>query len=637
MSIRIERDAANRKEMPELSGESMEELQIIYDGMTDGVLIACLETGKPLRMNSPICRMFGYEEEELMTLPITDIYLAEMRNKMMERFVPDATGNEIRQHDVPCLRKNGTVFYADVVAKAVIFRGAPAIVGFFRDVTARKKLEEELVRQSERLEDAVIERTLDLREKEELLRSYIETAGSVIVTLSLDNGIIEFNREAEQIYGIKRTYAIGKDYREFFVPKAKRREFDRIIASVLSGNPLRNFESDVVTTSGDKQVILWNADRVVNARGEIVGVISVGQNITKRKLAEESLRESEERFRSAIEEAPFPVMIYAEDGEVIMISKTFTELTGYSLEEMPTLSEWMQKASGEKFPAIKQNPAQLYFINGKVDEGEYMVRTSKGVALVWHVSSSPLGRLGDGRRLSISMANDVTVRKMMEEELKASLAEKDILLREIHHRVKNNMQVILSLIGLQEKFNEDATFINMLKESQNRIKSMSLVHEKLYSTKNLDKIDFHDYVTRLAGELFAAFGVYDCAIGLNVDISGVYLSIDTAIPCGLIINEIISNSLKHAFKNSGKDACGKDATGNVAGIAGSLYVSAHNLGNGDIEILIGDDGTGFKDGLDVAGTKSLGLHIVNLLVKQLRGTIECDNKKGTHYTIRFGI
>ncbi len=203
----------------------------------------------------------------------------------------------------------------------------------------------------------------------------------------------------------------------------------------------------------------------------------------------------------------------------------------------------------------------------------------------------------------------------------ASLKEKEVLLREIHHRVKNNMQVISSLLKLQSRNVKDKQQIEMLKESQNRIKAMALIHEKLYRSKDLANIDFNDYIKNLINDLFLSYKVSTGKVALKMNIETVSFGIDTAIPCGLIVNELVSNSLKYAFPE------GKD---------GEIKISLRTLEEGDIELIVSDDGIGVPKDLDFRNTESLGLRLItNLTEKQLQGKVELNRNKGTEFQIKF--
>ena len=208
--------------------------------------------------------------------------------------------------------------------------------------------------------------------------------------------------------------------------------------------------------------------------------------------------------------------------------------------------------------------------------------------------------------------------KRSNEALSTSLHEKEVLLKEIHHRVKNNLQIISSILSLQSGSACSESQATLLRESQDRIRSMALVHEKLYRSRDLSRINFGEYVRNLTASLAHSY-IASPAIRIRVDIRDVFLDIDMAIPCGLIINELVSNSFKYAFRD---------------GRAGEVYISLS--GNGQTyTLVVSDDGVGLPPGMDFRNTPSLGLQLVNTLVSQLEGTIELDLEKGTSFKITF--
>ncbi|BBO77057.1 hypothetical protein DSCW_44740 [Desulfosarcina widdelii] len=205
-----------------------------------------------------------------------------------------------------------------------------------------------------------------------------------------------------------------------------------------------------------------------------------------------------------------------------------------------------------------------------------------------------------------------------EQHLRQSLTEKESLLKEIHHRVKNNLQIVSSLLYLQEEYMQDAKGVEILRESQNRVKSMALIHEQLYGTTDLAKIDFGRYIQGLAANLFDAYGIEPARIRLDVRAEDIFLGVDMAVPCGLIINELVSNALKHAFPSR--------KTGMI-----EIAVATHS--GGRLEIVVADDGIGLAVPHDDAEKRTLGLRLIDTLVAQLDGTVDVQTDHGT----RFGI
>ena len=233
----------------------------------------------------------------------------------------------------------------------------------------------------------------------------------------------------------------------------------------------------------------------------------------------------------------------------------------------------------------------------------------------------------DDKFLSISIApfpegaiitsQDITDRIRSEEQIKASLKEKEVLLQEIHHRVKNNMQIISSILNLQSSVIKHKRTLELFKSSQSRIKSMALIHEKLYKSKDFTRIDFAKYVRSLSNDLFRVYGINPDVVELNINIKDLLLNINTAIPCGLIINELVSNSLKYAFPEGRK---------------GKIKIAMSPLNKNEIELTVSDNGIGIPEEVDIKGTKSLGLHLVTILAEdQLQGEIKLARKKGTKF------
>jgi two-component sensor histidine kinase len=202
-------------------------------------------------------------------------------------------------------------------------------------------------------------------------------------------------------------------------------------------------------------------------------------------------------------------------------------------------------------------------------------------------------------------------------QLNKSLHEKEVLLKEVHHRVKNNLQIVASLLSLQSRYIKDERVLDMLKESQNRVKTMALVHERLYRSEDIAHIDLADYIRFLATNLFNSYNISPRKIRLTIDIKDIGVDINSAIPVGLIINELVSNSLKSAFPGEAK---------------GEIIISGHKSAD-SINIQVKDTGIGMPEGLDWKNAESLGLRLVISLVEQLQGTIELEKGPGTVFRL----
>ncbi len=226
----------------------------------------------------------------------------------------------------------------------------------------------------------------------------------------------------------------------------------------------------------------------------------------------------------------------------------------------------------------------------------------------------------EARNMYTVILRDVTDRVAVEEKIKSSLREKEALLKEIHHRVKNNLQVVSSLLGLQSRVVSDERTRKMFQESQNRIHSMALLHESLYQSNNLSRIDFPAYIRQLAAHLFRSYGVITDRIRLRTDLDALYLHMDAAVPCGLIINELLSNALKYAFPD---------------GREGEVRIELREHLEGMARLVVADNGVGLHSDVDWVTARSLGLRLVRTLAEQLGAKIELQSKSGTEVCLTF--
>lgn len=249
---------------------------------------------------------------------------------------------------------------------------------------------------------------------------------------------------------------------------------------------------------------------------------------------------------------------------------------------------------------------------------EIMGRRKNGIEFPAEASISKVDV--DGQPMFTVILRDVTDRTIAEEKIRTSLHDKEALLKEIHHRVKNNLQVVSSLLGLQSRTIPDPEQRKMFEESQNRVYSMALLHESLYQSDNLSRIDFPEYIRQLADHLFRSYGVAAERIHLRTELDSISLHMDAAVPCGLIINELVSNSLKYAFPD---------------GRQGEVHIGLHGQPAGMAKLLVADDGIGLRSDLDWTTTRSLGLRLVRSLAQQLGAQIEVKSQVGTEVQLLF--
>lgn len=335
-------------------------------------------------------------------------------------------------------------------------------------------------------------------------------------------------------------------------------------------------------------------------------------------------RLSEECYRTLVQLSVEAIYILdPETKRLLEANASFLNYLGYSAEELHTLKIY-------DFVALDRESIDAHIqhvlMSGASNIGEQVWRRKDRTLIDVRVTASKIRH--EERDIVFFVARDITERRRVEEQFKMSLKEKEVLLKEINHRTKNNLQVIFSLLNLQSRYIKDEQTLEMFKESQNRIKSMTLIHEKLYQSKDLARIDFAEYIKALTTDLFRSYGVSSNAITLKINVGGVLLGIDTAIPCGLIINELVSNSLKHAFPAD--NACSKGSESK-----GEIRIDLHLTNASRVTLIVSDNGIGFPKDFDFWNTTSLGLRLVSVLTNQLGGTVEIDRSGGTTFRITF--
>ncbi len=340
----------------------------------------------------------------------------------------------------------------------------------------------------------------------------------------------------------------------------------------------------------------------------------------QRKSAEEALREAEERFRTIVETAPSILMITDAGGINTYVSPNCEERTGYTEEELLSSgSWWVHEDDTPKARALFERTFQDG-VGGRYFEYKAVKKNGE----LWYASSSwePLrdraGKFGG----IVFQTIDVTERKRAEEKIKASLKEKEALLQETHHRVKSNLQVVSSLLSMQARAAKDEDTVDILTESRNRIDAIALIHTQLYESGNLSAIKMNGFVDKMVLQMFQSYPVRDMKLTPTVNVADYPLPVFIAVPVGLIFNELISNTFKHAFVNRKE---------------GKIEVSLCASGK-SICMTVRDDGVGLPEGFDINTTTTLGLHLVKILAEdQLRGKLEVVSDEGTSCKIEFEI
>lgn len=327
----------------------------------------------------------------------------------------------------------------------------------------------------------------------------------------------------------------------------------------------------------------------------------------------DSIKESEERFFKAFSTNPIAIILTEEDGKIIDANESYLELTGFKKEEVLGVSSTKLGITSEK---VRNILIKEFREKGEIKDLEVEINIKSGETRTVLVSTESMPI--EGKNRNINYLYDITERKKAVNKLESSLNEKEALLREVHHRVKNNLQVISSLLNLQSNYVED-DFKDILLVTQSRIRSMAMIHSKMYNSNDLTHIHIKNYIDNFVSDLFYLYGVDKTIITLNTDIEDIEIGIDTAIPLGLIINELIINILKHAFPNNQR---------------GNILISLKEVDD-EFILKICDNGVGLPENILIDNIETLGLQLVNNLVEQIEGSMEISRSNGTEFKIQF--
>jgi len=552
--------------------------------------------GEFIYVNKALCKTIGYSKEELIGKSFAHFLHPEEKKKIWKHF-QSAWKNPRKELclEFRVIHKKGHVVHC--YSRPTIFMFKNKIAGFnaiITDITECKKAEEAL------------------REGEARYRELSDSITDVFFALDKDLMYTYWNKASEQLTGIKAKEAIGKSIRDTFPDNEQTRKAIKVYQGVLKKQQSYTFVNEYHLNGKD---FIFEISAYPSKDGLSVFV----KDITEKKKTEEELRKSEKKYRDLVENISEVLYAVDSDGVMAYISPSIESIIGYSPSEIIGRS-FAEFVDEENLPPIRENFQKP--LSGQNISGEYRITTKSGEPRWIQTSTHPI--VMENRVIGTQgVLMDITDRKRAEDQIKASLKEKEILLQEIHHRVKNNMQVISSILNLQSRNITDKQVLGIIKSSQDRVRSMALIHEKLYQSKDLAHIDFSRYVQSLTSHLFTSYGIESELVKLNIDIKNVHLDISKASPYGLIISELVSNSLKHAFPGRKR---------------GEIKIAMRDSSESEIELIVSDNGAGLPKEIDIRKTSSLGLRLVKLLAEdQLHGKIKLERKGGTRFYIKTKV
>jgi PAS domain S-box-containing protein len=551
--------------------------------------------GRIEMVNAQTERVFGYERMELIGQPIEMLVPQRFRPNHPELRGSFFTKPQSRPmgagRDLYGLKKDGSEFPIEIGLNPIQTDSGMMVLSAIVDISSRKRLEERF-------------------------RQVVESAPNAMVMIN-GGGLIEMvNAQTERVFGYDRKDLLGNPI-EMLVPERFRKNHPGLRGSFFAkplsrpmgaGRDLYGLKKD-----GSEFPIEIGLNPIETEEGPMV--LSAIVDISSRKRLEE-------RFRQVVESAPNAMVMIKADGTIEMVNAQTERVFGYERGEL--LGQPIEMLVPERFRKNHPGLRGSFFttpVSRPMGAGRDLYGLKKdGSEFPIEIGLNPI-QTEEGTMV-LSAIVDISDRKHKEERIHAALKEKDVLLGEIHHRVKNNLQIVHSLLGLQTSSITDELVIGMLRESQNRIRSMALIHQTLYESKDFARVDFRNFLESLVPTLISSYGVGSERIKLKINSVEVLLPINNAIPSGLIVNELIANSLKHAFPRDRQ---------------GQITIDLAHTSPETVRLAVSDDGIGIDDSKDLKDPSTLGLQLVTMLVDQLGGTLAIRRANPTRFELQFPL
>jgi PAS domain S-box-containing protein len=601
-------------------------------------------------VNDRFCEITGYNREELVSKHWRQLVHPEDQEEVasaLDNLLNGETTSFVK--DLRCIRADGRIIWARLDVSLFYnnengIDGQPKLIGVIEDIANRKKEEEVLKKVHAHLDEKVKKRAAELEGAYNSLKESEQSLTEAQKMAQIGNwkwdkvtGEIHWSSELFRIFGLT-PQKIGLPFNEVlnYTHPDDRDYVGNAIKRAFSGEPF-DIEFKIVLANGEERTVHAQTEVVFNEENISVQMKGIVQDITERKKAEEKIQ----ILANVVESSNDAILTKSLDGNIISWNKGAEKIYGYSAEEI--LGKNMSIFEPENLKAELKQLSEKIKKGGSIQNFETSRLKKDGTIVNVSATVSPVFD-SHGKLVAVSaISRDITERIKAEKLLAEA---EDARKKEIHHRIKNNLQVISSLLDLQaEKFSHrEAVFtqeiLEAFRESQNRVLSMSLIHEELYKGEGTDTLDFSTYIQKLAENLFQTYSFSSKNVHLYMNLEeNAFFNMDTAVPLGTIVNELVSNSLKHAFqgKNRGEIRIKlyKEKTGKCGN--GKTISKSEDFKNTSFTLTVSDNGVGIPENLNIEALDSLGFQLVTTLVDQLEGELELKRNNGTECAIRFAI
>jgi len=459
----------------------------------------------------------------------------------------------------------------------------------------------------------------DVHEKQSQLTTIINTTNDIIFSMDKNYNVVQYNSVLEEIAEQRAGKKIKPGMNFFdFLPKDTHAWLRETYSRALKGENVVAIETFLHPKTKINRTYEANYNPII-INGEIMGISVFSRDITEQKEIEKQMLNTQTQLAAIINNTTDIVVSIDRNYNIVQFNQLLFDMVkrryGKDIKEGMPILETMEEENHKDILNIYER----VFREEKSVVAVETFAVSESRKLYFETNYNPIRQ--DGKTVGIAIfSRDISEKIASETDLRGALKEKEVLLKEVHHRVKNNLQVISSILNLQTSYVKDKETASILKECQNRIKTMAYIHESLYQTKDFLQINFSEYIINLVKNLFYSYDANQQKIKANFDVDTIFLNLDTSIPCGLIINELVSNAFKYAFTDRTE---------------GFISVKVKKTENNKIKMQVSDNGKGMPANVDFKNTESLGLQLVNILSEQINATLTLNQTNGTTFEIIF--
>ncbi len=578
-----------------------EKYKFLFDQSPNSMIIFEVKSDRIIDANTAAISMYGYSKEEFKELAAVDL----RPEREVEKYLKISEQGDHDSEEIRSFRggfhkrKNGEEFIVDVYTRTTVINDKKANIVVINDITEKYDYEQDLIKTNN------------------ILNALIDNAPIGLVAVDAEGSVEElWNPKAEEIFGWKRDEVLGK--RLPYVPNNKLDEFEENLRKGLVTKRSFITEIERVRKNGEKIYLREFVTPLKNSAGDVSKILMLTEDVTEKKKVELALVGSEQKYRNLVEASHDLVWRIDIEGNFNFINNASSSILGYSPSEMigNSFIPYINPSKAEETLGVHES-----VIKGDVFES-FPLEMVTADGELRHLSATAYPIVNDNGIITgcSGTATDITYLKNYQSQLEESLAEKEILIKEIHHRVKNNLAVISGLFALQAMHvdKDDDETLTILQESQSRIKSIAAIHEKLYQNHVFSSIEIKSYLTDFVLEISETYDRNDKQIDIEVHGDEVSLNVNQAVPFGILANELIVNAYKYAFK-------GKDE--------GEIKVSL-NISGDELIFSVADNGVGLAENFDINKLNSLGMTLIRTLAEQLNASFEWNTKRGEGVTFK---